>query len=94
MDRAVIDTGGFRFGKMREIHDVNFLPGGAKYFDLPGLLALGAPGELLLAGEGAELPELVRTAYRWDQAEARLQTATGDAAAVRTAAVEWLLRPR
>jgi hypothetical protein len=93
VDRAVIDTGGFRFGRVREIHDVNFLPGGAKYFDLPGLLALGAPGELLLAGEGAEAPELVRTAYRWDQAEARLRTVTGDAAPVRTAAVDWLLRP-
>jgi dienelactone hydrolase len=94
VDRAVIDTGGFRFAKLTEIHDVNFLPGGAKYFDLPGLLALGAPGELLLAGEGAEAPGLVRTAYRWDQAEARLQTATGDPAAVRTAAVDWLLRSK
>jgi hypothetical protein len=89
----VIDTGGFRFGRVLEIHDVNFLPGGAKYFDLPGLLALGAPGDVLLVGEGAEAPELVRTAYRWDQAEARLQTTTGDTAAVRTAAIDWLLRP-
>jgi dienelactone hydrolase len=93
VDWAVIDTGGFRFGRVLEIHDVSFLPGGAKYFDLPGLLALGAPGDVLLAGEGAEAPELVRTAYRWDQAEARLQTATGDTAAVRTAAIDWLLRP-
>ena len=94
VDRAVIETGGFRFGKVLEIHDANFLPGGAKYFDLPGLLALGAPGELLLAGEGAEPPELLRTAYRWDQAEARLRTVTGDAVKARTAAVDWLLRPR
>jgi dienelactone hydrolase len=94
VDRAVIDTGGFRFGNVRAIHDVNFLPGGAKYFDLPGLLALGAPGELLLAGEGAQAPELVHTAYRWDRAEARLQNLTGDATAVQTAAVDWLLRAR
>ena len=93
VDRAVIETGGFRFGKVLEIHDANFLPGGANYFDLPGLLALGAPGDVLLAGEGAEAPELVRSAYRWDQAEARLRTVTGDAAAVRTAAIDWLLRP-
>ena len=36
----------------RSIGDLNFLPGGAKYGDLPGMLALGAPGELWLAGEG------------------------------------------
>ena len=45
VDRAVIDTGGFRFGKLLNIHDVDFLPGGAKYGDLPGMLALGAPGQ-------------------------------------------------
>jgi hypothetical protein len=90
----VIDTGGFRFGKVAEIHDVNFLPGGAKYFDLPGLLALGAPGEVLLAGEGIQAPALVQTAYRWDRAEARLQTFAGEADALRAAAVDWLLRSR
>ncbi|MDB6041376.1 MAG: hypothetical protein JWM99_5217, partial [Verrucomicrobiales bacterium] len=28
---AVVNTGGFRFGKLLDLHDVNFLPGGAKY---------------------------------------------------------------
>ena len=54
--RAVIDTGGFRFGKVLDLHDVNFLPA-APCDDLPGLLALAA-ARLWLAGEGAEAPAL------------------------------------
>lgn len=51
IDRAAIDTGHFRFAEVPDIFDLNFVPGGAKYGDVPGLLALGAPGGLLLAGE-------------------------------------------
>ena len=51
VDRAAVDTGGFRFGKVMDIQDPNFLPGGAKYGDVPGLLALSAPGALWVAGE-------------------------------------------
>ena len=53
IDRAVIHTHGFRFGQVDDIHGVNFLPGGAKYFDLPGMLAVAAPERVFLAGEGA-----------------------------------------
>ena len=54
IDRAVIDTHGFRFGEVDDMHSVNFLPGGAKYLDLPGMLAVAAPEKLWLAGD-AEL---------------------------------------
>ncbi len=49
--RAVVETGGFRFGKILEIHDANFLPGGAKYGDLPGMIALAAPAKVVEIGE-------------------------------------------
>jgi dienelactone hydrolase len=42
IDGVAVDTGAFRFGKVLEIHDPNFLPGGAKYADLPGVLKTGA----------------------------------------------------
>jgi len=42
IDSVAIDLGGFRFGKVLDIHDPNFLPGGAKYADLPGVLRTGA----------------------------------------------------
>ena len=51
IDPAAIDTAGFRFAKLLDFRDPQFLPGGAKYLDLPGLLALGAPHRLWLAGE-------------------------------------------
>jgi hypothetical protein len=41
IDAVAIDTRGFRFGKVLDIHDPNFLPGGAKYGDLPGVLRAG-----------------------------------------------------
>jgi dienelactone hydrolase len=48
---AVIDAGGFRFGKILDIHDPNFLPGGAKYGDLPGMIALAGVSKVLEVGE-------------------------------------------
>ncbi|MEO8350725.1 MAG: alpha/beta hydrolase family protein [Chthoniobacteraceae bacterium] len=58
-----VDTGGFRFQNIMNIRDPNFQPGGAKYGDLPGLLALGAPQKLFLIGEGPTGPDLVTAAY-------------------------------
>lgn len=46
--RSVIDTGGFRFGNVLKIHSTEFLPGGAKYGDLPGMIALGDTPALVL----------------------------------------------
>jgi dienelactone hydrolase len=91
VDRAVIDTQGFRFGQITDLHDPNFLPGGAKYFDLPGMIALNAPGRLFLAGEGSAAPPVVTEAYRAADASDRLRVFQGDAAQTRAAAVDWLL---
>ncbi|MBI2925346.1 MAG: acetylxylan esterase [Verrucomicrobia bacterium] len=89
--RAVIDTGGFRFGRVLDLHDVDFLPGGAKYGDLPGLLALFAPARLWLAGEGAEAPALAKEIYQKAGAAKQLEVFNGDAQRARVAALEWLL---
>ena len=51
IDRAAADTAGFRFAGLTAIDDPDFLPGGAKYLDLPGIAALSAPLPLWLAGE-------------------------------------------
>jgi len=91
IDRIAIDTQGFRFGKLRDYRDPMFLPGGAKYLDLPGLIALGAPRPLWLAGEGQE-PAIITAAYRAAFAAGNLVTFTGEAAHQESAAVEWLLK--
>ena len=88
VDRVAVDTGGFRFSKLVDYRDVNFLPGGAKYGDVPGLLALGAPGKLWLTGEGAAAPALAQKIHTL--ANSPIQVS---AKADRAAAAQWLLAP-
>lgn len=62
IQKLVINTEGFRFSKLLDFRDPNFLPGGAKYGDLPAMLALAAPAKLMLLGE-PEAPQVVKQAY-------------------------------
>lgn len=91
IDRAAIDTQGFRFGQVLDYRDPMFLPGGAKYLDLPGLIALHAPRPLWLAGE-QQKPELISAAYRAASQPDGLATFTGDAEKKQAAASQWLLQ--
>jgi hypothetical protein len=68
-----------------------FLPGGAKYLDLPGLLALHAPRPLWLAGEAQE-PAIITAAYRAASQTDALVTFTGEPAQQEAAASQWLLK--
>jgi hypothetical protein len=90
--KAAIDTGAFRFGNVPDIHSPDFLPGGAKYFDLPGMIALAAATPLWLAGEGATAPNVVAAAYQATGAPQALALAGGDAAKRTDKAVQWLLK--
>ncbi|MBL7037947.1 MAG: acetylxylan esterase [Pirellulaceae bacterium] len=88
--RAAIDTAGFRFGDVSDIHSPDFLAGGARYHDLPGMLAVAAPGLLWLAGEGPEVPEVVAAAYKASGHAESLVTIGGQDEAG-NAAVAWLI---
>jgi hypothetical protein len=85
IDRAAVDTGGFRFGKVLDYRDPMFLPGAAKYLDVPGVIVLGAPHPLWLAGEGGK-PEVFGVKFT------ELTPFAGDAGQKEAAAVEWLLK--
>lgn len=87
---AAVDTRGFRFEAVPDIYDVNFLPGGAKYGDLPGILALGAPGRLWVTGEGSTLPALLREIYQKSRGTRNLKVASESGDADLQAAA-WLL---
>jgi hypothetical protein len=92
IDDAAIDTGGFRFGQVLDLHDPNFLPGGAKYGDLPGMLALAAPAPTLLFGEKDEALAPIRAQYRGANAEKELTAQTASADMMPATTVKWLLR--
>jgi hypothetical protein len=94
IDQVVIDTGGFRFGKVLDFFDPNFLPGGAKYGDVPALLALGAPGRAWVAAESEDALALAHAQYEAANASKNLARFTGGAQQIRVAAVDWLLATR
>ncbi|MEX2172861.1 MAG: acetylxylan esterase [Pirellulaceae bacterium] len=89
--KAAIDTQGFRFIGVGDYLDASFLPGGAKYGDLPGFLALAAPTKLWLAGEGSAGPPLVSGAYAAAGA-ANGVTFVGESSNESSAAIEWLAK--
>jgi len=89
--KAAIDTAEFRFGRVLDIHSPDFLPGGAKYHDLPGMLAVAAPAPLWLAGEGGSIPTIVSAAYQASGHRNLLTTFDGKPEEAPGAAVSWLL---
>jgi len=62
IDRAAADLGSFRFGTVLDYRAPEFLPGGAKYLDLPGLITLNAGLPLWRQGEPSE-PTTPATAW-------------------------------
>jgi len=89
--KAAVDTGGFRFAKLDSVRHPDFLPGGAKYHDLPGMLALSAPDALWVAGEDGDPPSVTQAAYEAAASPEKLTLFSGGAADTEDAAVNWLL---
>lgn len=92
VQKAAVDTAGFRFAKLNSFDEAEFLPGSVKYGDLPALLALAAPHPLWLAGEGAETPAMVKAAYAASGRPDDVQAYHGNPAEAATAAIDWLLK--
>ena len=51
VDNLIVRTSGFRFHDVDNLRDAYFLPGGAKYGDIPGMLTLCNKMNLYIAGE-------------------------------------------
>jgi dienelactone hydrolase len=91
VEKAALDTEGFRFVELDSYRDPRFLPGAVKYGDVPALLALSAPHALWLAGEGGNVPAVVGAAYA---AAGQPKGVTSRAVAeqdIPLAAADWLL---
>ena len=89
--RGAINTGGFRFDDLTDVYGPDFMPGAAKYGDLPGLLALGAPTSLWLAGEGKTAPDIVDAAYSSSGETQQVSVFSGKQSDSQSAAVKWLI---
>ena len=89
IDLAAVDTQGFRFGKILDYKDAMFLPGGSKYLDVPGLLALNAPHAIWLAGE-TKTPAFVSEIYTKAGAMTKFNLYSGDASKKEFEAGKWL----
>jgi hypothetical protein len=93
VDRAVVDTEGFRFLHVDDIRDPQFLPGGAKYGDLPGLLTLAHATKLWLAGEPDDAWQTVREAFEANGAAVNGAASSLVRGETADAAIAWLLSP-
>jgi hypothetical protein len=90
--RAVVDISGFRFGKLKDYRDPNFMPGGAKYGDLPGILTLSAPDKLLVTTDKREDDDkLIVAAYQAAGKAGNLTFSTDDPPGNAKMAVRYLL---
>jgi len=87
---TAIDTGGFRFAKVRSIDDPDFLPGAAKYLDLPGLLALASQRNIWIAGESGPTANMIQASA--SGGTGKLTMYAGSPEKTSQHAVEWLLR--
>ena len=91
VQKYVIDTGGFRFGAVEDVHDPDFLPGGAKYLDLPGFLLIGNTQPLWLAGESTQTQEWLQSRYAKADADDNL-TFPEPSQTSANAAADWILK--
>lgn len=94
VDRVALDTRGFRFLHVNDYLDASFLPGGAKYGDLPAWIALAAPTPLWLAGETPATASIVAAVYAACGSAPTLVWASPAQEPAAAQAVRWLLEAR
>ncbi|MEZ6088679.1 MAG: acetylxylan esterase [Pirellulaceae bacterium] len=72
VDACVVEDGDFRFGDVSNIADYRFVPGAARYLDLPGILALHAPRTLTIRGVSKDKLQPTVAMYQAKQASDNL----------------------
>jgi dienelactone hydrolase len=81
IDRAFIDTSGFRFAGLKRQDDPMFVPGAVKYLDIDGLISLSVPGKIDAVGPESSLVKRVakaataEAAIRWHESRDKLLAA-------------------
>lgn len=80
VDACEVAPGGFRFADVDDIQHPSFLPGGARYLDLPGILALHAPRPLTIRTESPDDYAATQKIYAAAGAPDHLQLQEGKSA--------------
>lgn len=91
IDRAAIDTAGFRFASLTEFDDPQFVPGAVKYGDLPALIALSAGSDVWLAGEKS-IPQFFVDTWKAAGSGTAPTLFQGEESAKANAVAQWLTR--
>jgi len=89
--RTVVNTEGFRFAHLKDIYDIDFVPGAVKYNDLPGLVSLLAPNRIWLTGEGEKVPSIVKAAFATAGKPENLTICSRTSEDASKKAIGWLL---
>jgi hypothetical protein len=87
--RLAANTNGFRFANVTDLQSPDFLPGGARYHDLPGMLAVAAPQATWITGEKV-IPQIVTQVYQIEKAAGAVTINTSPTSS-NSAAITWLL---
>ena len=88
IERAAIDTAGFRFDSIDRIDHPDFWPGVVKYGDMPALIALSAPHPIWVGGETDASLKTAAAAYAAAGQPRRLVISRGECSAI-----DYVLRP-
>lgn len=83
---GVLRTNGFRFGHVDSIRSPDLLPGGAKYGDVPGFLAMASPMLLRVIGEDSASEKPVELAYQREKKQEMLTDNDSD-----VSPVDWIM---
>ena len=89
---AAIALGGFRFSKMTNYRSPNFLPGGAKYHDVEGMLAVAAPEKTLILTTEPTKTAITNATYAASDAANALEVKSHPHSEHAKAVSDWLIQ--
>ena len=92
IDQLAADTHQFRFSKVTDLHSPTFLPGGARYHDLVGMLAVASPEATWLASESSQSIHVAQSAYQALEAKQKMVLNQEPANQRSQAAVGWIIQ--
>ncbi len=92
IDQLAANTQQFRFSNVSDLHSPTFLPGGARYHDLVGMLAVASPEATWIASESSQSIHVAQSAYQALEAKDKMVLSQEPANQRSQAAVRWIIQ--